>query len=408
MRLLIIGSYFPKPENRLMGIWALSQARALQGHGFDVEVVSPTPWVPRAVTRLRRAHPAFDRASAWATCPHEYRWDEIDVHYPRWPVYHVGPHRRWADRHPGVEARLAWRALEPKLLAIARAHSPDAVLAHGSAMNGALAHHLHAATGLPYLVVEHDFDEIRSCAQAPRRLDLYRSVMGAAHCVVTVSRRMEADLARVLPGIRAQTIHNGAEPLPESLRARPRPRALDGRTVVFSAGGFYRRKGFPLLVRAFARVARAHPEAVLRIAGDGVDRPAVDRAIAEEEMDGRIELLGYLPHRDVQQEMVWSDLFALTGWDEPFATVFVEAMSAGNPILCTNDGGITDVVREGVHGRVVPPRDVEAAAAALGDLIREPETRARMGAEAQRLATSRLTWDANAARVGALLREAAA
>lgn len=408
MRLLIIGSYFPKPDNPLMGIWALSQARALQAHGFDVEVVSPTPWVPEAVGRLRSVHPAFQRATAWATCPDHHRWDSVDVHYPRWPIYHVGPHRRLGDRYPAPEMRLAWRVVAPRLLSVVRSHRPDVVLAHGSAMNGALAHRLRAETGLPYVVIEHDFDEIRSCADAPARLRHYRSVMGAAHCVVTVSHRMEADLARVLPGIRSETIYNGAEPLPESIRARPRPDGLKDRTVVFSAGGFYRRKGFPLLVRAFARVARKEPTAVLRIAGDGVDRPAVVRAIAEEGMRDRVQLLGYLPHRDVQQEMVWSDIFALTGWDEPFATVFVEAMGAGKPILCTNDGGITDVVREGVHGRIVPPRDIDAAAAALQDLVQEPAVRTRMGQEAARLATSRLTWDANAETVGALLRAAAA
>jgi glycosyltransferase involved in cell wall biosynthesis len=407
MRLLIVGSYFPKPGNPLMGIWALSQARALQTSGFEVEVVAPTAWVPRAASRWRGVHPALERAAAWATCPERHRWDGVTVHYPRWPLYHVGPHRAWAARHPGREVSAAWPFLRSRLLAIARAHRPDIVLAHGSESNGALALRLRRGLDVPYVVVEHDFDEIRSCAHAPARRRVYQEVAGGAHSVVTVNRRMQADLEAIVPGVQARTIRNGADPLPAAARDRPRPAGLRDRTVVFSAGGFYRRKGFPLLVRAFARVARAAPDALLRIAGDGVDRPAVERAIEEEGIGDRVQLLGYLPHREVQQEMAWADVFALIGWDEPFATVLVEAMAAGTPVVCADDGGIPEVIADGVHGRVVPPRDVDAAAAALLELVREPQDRGRMGDEARRFATSRLTWEANADAVGRLLREAA-
>ena len=96
------------------------------------------------------------------------------------------------------------------------------------------------------------------------------------------------------------------------------------------------------------------------------------------------------------QEMVWCDAFALIGWDEPFATVFIEAMSAGKPIVCANDGGITDAVRDGVHGRTVPPHDLPAATAALDALLLDETQRIRMGAAAQSLAVEHLSWDANA------------
>ena len=406
MRLLIVGSYFPKPANPLMGIWALSQARALSRAGFQVEVVAPPAWVPRAARRWRRLHPALERAAAWATCPERHVWDGVPTRYPRWPLYHVGPHRGWAERQPGLEVSVAWPFLRRALLATARELRPEAVLAHGSANNGALALRLRDALGIPYVVVEHDFDEIRSCARHPARRRHYERVASAAHCVVTVSRRMESELREILPRVHARTIRNGADPIPATLRERPRPPELRDRTVVFSAGGFYRRKGFPLLVRAFARVARQDGRALLRLAGDGVDRPAVERAIAEEEVHDQVQLLGYLPHDEVQQEMVWADVFALVGWDEPFATVLVEAMSAGTPIVCADDGGVPEVIEDGVHGLLVPPRDVTAAGAALLALAGDPAARRRMGGAAQAFATQ-LTWEANAEAMGALLREAA-
>ena len=94
--------------------------------------------------------------------------------------------------------------------------------------------------------------------------------------------------------------------------------------------------------------------------------------------------------------MVWADCFALVGWDEPFATVYLEAMAAGKPIICCNDGGINDVIQDKVHGLTVPPKDVEATAKALEQMLANPEQRQKMGKEAKILIERSLTWDAKA------------
>jgi glycosyltransferase involved in cell wall biosynthesis len=99
-------------------------------------------------------------------------------------------------------------------------------------------------------------------------------------------------------------------------------------------------------------------------------------------------------------------LFALIGWDEPFATVFSEALSAGKPVICCNDGGITDVLKDEVHGLTVPPRDLEAAAGALGRLLSDPALRERMGKAGAELFEKSLRWDHNAANMERIFRAA--
>jgi glycosyltransferase involved in cell wall biosynthesis len=118
-------------------------------------------------------------------------------------------------------------------------------------------------------------------------------------------------------------------------------------------------------------------------------------------------MLGNVPHELILQEMVWSDLFMLIGWDEPFATVFLEAMSAAKPIICCNDGGICDVMEDGVQGLAVPPKDVPAAAAALERLLGDDSARLGMGRAAADLFQRRLTFAASAEATLKLLRRAA-
>jgi glycosyltransferase involved in cell wall biosynthesis len=403
----MLANYFPKPGNAVMGVWALREAQAMLRAGVQISVVSPTPWVPQAFAHLP-ARGVLRRARAWATCPPAHDWDGLPVRYPRWPIYHRGAHKRWTYRNPAPELELGWRVARRAIERAVEDVRPDVVYAHGTALCGFMAAKLRRRFGLPFVTADFDFDEIADCARHPHRRRVYSDVSADGEAVIAVSRRMRDDFRRLFPEARTETVHLGADPLPESLWAASRPPEIEGRVVVFSAATFYGRKGIPLLVSAFAQVAHRHPQAVLRIAGDGPERHAVKRAIAESGIGNRVQLLGLRPHREVLQEMVWADCFALFGWDEPFATVFVEAMSAGNAIGCADDGGISDVLRDSVHGYSVPPRDIDAAAGALDRLLGDQDARVRMGQEAKRLLEAELTWDRRAERVSAILREAAA
>lgn len=390
MRVLFLATYFPKPDNPVMGVWALREAQALVRAGVELDTVSLTPWVPRALAG------ASERLRPWAACPPEHTWGEVHVEYPRWPLYHVGPHKRMTRRWPLLELEPGWLGSRRALRELARRQRPDVIYAHGTSVSGYVAMRLADELGVPFVTADFDFDEVADCWRYPARRRLYREVGERAAAVLPVSRRMEADLRALVPGARLRTLHLGADPVPAARFERPRPPELKGRLVVFSAATFYGRKALPLLIEAFARVAPRHPDAVLRLAGDGPERPAVDAAVARASLGERIQLLGLRPHEEVLQEMAWADVFALIGWDEPFATVYMEAMAAANPVLCANDGGVVDVLEDGVQGRAVPPRDVPAAASALDSLLADGAARERMGAAARSLVESSLTWDARA------------
>jgi glycosyltransferase involved in cell wall biosynthesis/peptidoglycan biosynthesis protein MviN/MurJ (putative lipid II flippase) len=393
LRVLVIATYFPKPNNALMGTWALAQSRALARQGVDVRVLSPTSWVPRWLARL----PGTQRLRSWALCPSSFDWDGIQVDYPRWPWYgHSGFLAVRARPRPEGFLALAWPFIRPALLRAVEEHRPDVVFAHHASISGELARRLQHECALPYLVIEHDHGEIADCERFPRRRALYDKVLTTASAVVAVAPTMSDEIERIFPWVRVVVAYNGADPPDERLSTNPRPPETRNRLVVFSAAHLYYRKGMPLLVEAFARVADRHPEAVLRIAGDGEDRPALEAAVEASGVADRIALLGRMPHHQVLQELAWADVFALIGWDEPLAVAFLEAMAAGIPLLACDDGGLAHVVMDGTEALLVPPRDVEAAATGLDLLLRDEGLRKRMGVAGRLLADRSYTWDANA------------
>jgi glycosyltransferase involved in cell wall biosynthesis len=400
LRILMLAHYFPKPGNRVMGTWALAQAQALRRAGAEVRVVSFTSWLPRFAGRL-------GIKPAWSLCPPGMDWEGLPVTYPRWPLYWSGPVGKFTYRRPAAQARLCGLSARRRLDRVFSEFKPDAVLTHHSLFNGGLARRIKQRHGIPYSVTEHDLDEVRACHKFPARRAVMDRALRSADAVICFSERMKSELEALFPGIATRLIRNGSDPLPRELFSNPRPEAIQGKAVVMSAGIFYERKGFPLLVRAFAKVAARYPNAVLRIAGDGSEKPKVLAAMQETGLGpDRVQLLGSLPNAQVKQEMVWADIFASIGWDEPFATVCIEAASAGKPIIWARDGGINDVLRDGIDGLSVTPRDIESAAAALDRLLGDAELRARMGRSSRETFDRELTWDNHAEQMIRLFRDA--
>lgn len=400
MRVLFLASFFPRPANPTMGTWALGQATALSRKPeVKLRTVSLNPLVPRLLAFMRRAR-------GFADCPRAFDWGGLRVEYPRWTYYPVDPIKRWSFARPRLGLSVGWMSARSALLRIVDADKPDVVFAHHTAVNGYVASRIKTETGVPFVVTDHAFEEIASCERFPARYDLFQEVVTAASVNVLVARRMQADMDRLFPQAHTRTVYNGVDPIPCAIRTRPRPNELQSKLIFFAAGFFYERKGFPLLVEAFKAVAQRFPDATLRIAGDGTQRAEVERVIRHCGLEGRVVLLGAIGHRQVLQEMVWADVFSLVGWDEPCATVFLEAAAAGKPIVLARDGGFNDVFESGVHGISVSPRDRAAAAEALLELAGDRERREAMGKAVFDLWERRLTWDSNSDEILQILVEA--
>jgi glycosyltransferase involved in cell wall biosynthesis len=218
----------------------------------------------------------------------------------------------------------------------------------------------------------------RRVARSWRTRVLYGSLVRRAAAISPAVR--ERLLAGGVPAERVRLIWSTVDPARVAARReREAVRAELGAPpearVVLAVGALVERKGFAVLLDAFARLADR--EALLWIAGDGAGRGDLERAIADLGLGERARLLGR--RESIGELRAAADVFAMPSRAEGLGVAALEAMAAGRPVVASSVGGLADVVLDGETGALVPVGDVAALGAALDALLADAERRARQG-----------------------------
>jgi glycosyltransferase involved in cell wall biosynthesis len=161
-------------------------------------------------------------------------------------------------------------------------------------------------------------------------------------------------------------------------------RARRSNPVVGILGRLAPWKGQDVFLRAFAEVARAHPQLTARIIGSamfGEDDYAESllHLVAELGIDEQVTFVGFTD--EVERELAQLDILVhASTTPEPFGQVIVEGMASGLAVIASAAGGPLEIVTDGVDGLLVPPGDVNALAAALTRLVEDDDLRRSLGA----------------------------
>lgn len=279
------------------------------------------------------------------------------------PYYKIDPgvdviHLDLPNRRTGP-LRGAWLAanrmlrLRRQLLRLA----PDVVISFLTRTN-ILSLLAAKGTGIPVVVSERNNSELQTCGAAWgwMRKQLYPTSFGL---VTMTNGAMDLFPRRQRP--RSWVIPNEAN-LPVDLHLRR------GQRILAAVGRLVPQKGFDLLLEAFARIARAHPDWTLVIWGEGPERAALERQRCALALDSRVQFPGVSERPGGWIET--ADAFVLSSRYEGWGIVLVEAMAAGLPVVSFDCRfGPSDMVTHEEDGLLVPNGDVEALSTELSRLM---------------------------------------
>jgi glycosyltransferase involved in cell wall biosynthesis len=146
---------------------------------------------------------------------------------------------------------------------------------------------------------------------------------------------------------------------------------LDGESVVFgSVSRLDPVKDHPTMLRAFGKASTRCARCVFVIVGDGTERGAVERLIAELGLERSVKLAGFTD--DVPRRLAAFDLFLQPSTEEGLSLTILEAAAAGVPVVASAVGGTSEILESGKTGTLIAAGDTEALAAALSGFIENP------------------------------------
>ncbi|MGH2912629.1 MAG: glycosyltransferase [Solirubrobacteraceae bacterium] len=185
--------------------------------------------------------------------------------------------------------------------------------------------------------------------------------------------------------------------------ARELLRVEAGTPTVGSAGFMHRRKRFDLLVRAAGTLRVEFPDLRVFIAGDGDERPAIERLVADLGLGETVVLLGR--RTDVVDLLPGFDVTVCCSDHEGSPISVMEYMAAARPVVATTVGGNPDLIEDGRQGLLVEPGDSVELASAIARLLRDRELGQRLGEAARERRRREFTIAAMCRRVEELYVE---
>ena len=181
-------------------------------------------------------------------------------------------------------------------------------------------------------------------------------------------------VANCLPGRHAEVIYAGVE-----TSSHPPAVAPTGPLKLGVLARLIPLKNVESVVRATARLARMGIEVRAEIAGSGPSESALRDLVGSLGVAERVHFLGW--QVDVDRLLASWDLLVIPSLEEGFPLSALEAMAAARPVVASRVGGLSELVVDGVTGRLVPPGDTDALVRCIAEMASDRRRLSLMGDE---------------------------
>lgn len=173
--------------------------------------------------------------------------------------------------------------------------------------------------------------------------------------------------------------------------ARRRPRK--GPAQLLYLGRLEYEKGVHDAIAALPRIRRTHPGTTLTIAGTGTQQAWLVEQTRKHKVLRATSFVGHLNHDDLVDLLHAADAAVLPSHYEPFGIVALEAAATGTPLVTSNVGGLGEAVINGQTGMSYAPRDIVGLAAAVRNVLEDPQAAQKMAVAARERLTSDFAWN---------------
>lgn len=301
---------------------------------------------------------------------------------------------------------LAFARIVSRVRELHRLQPIDVVHAHGPLPCGHAAMLLNRELSIPYVVSVHGLDVFSTVQVSGRAGEWCRRISQRVYRfsqrVICISEHVRD---KVLEGMgrscRTSVVYNGVDPKLFSPGSEPSSES----PVVLSVGNLIPIKGHELLIRAAASLASDFPALRCEIIGEGPERSHLQALAGQLCLADRVSFLGRQSRKQVAAAMRRCTVFVLPSRYEGLGCVYLEAMSAGKPVIGCRGQGISEIIQHGSNGFLVGADNVKELTLAIAMLLRDETRRRNLGIAARDTILDGLTLANQATSLARIYRE---
>jgi glycosyltransferase involved in cell wall biosynthesis len=218
---------------------------------------------------------------------------------------------------------------------------------------------------------------------------LERWMFKLASAVIAPTRNMHGMLRGL--GLKTRSLHIIPNGIETQGRHRPVHQPGSGPTRLLYLGRLSEEKDIENLLSAVSILQKEGCSLSVTLAGDGPDRPKVEKTISDLKLGDLVHLTGFVS--DVQPLLAAADIMVNPSKTECMPNSILEAMWAMVPVVATDVGGVGEMMRDGVDGLLCPPEDSASLAEAIKTYITNPPLAQKLSASANERVMNEFTFE---------------
>jgi len=385
MKVLILATGYPRWKGDFSNVYLHRLAKSLVKRGVEVHVVSPH-------THGLKKEEIMDGVFI-------HRFQYLYPSNLQDLAYFPGMPEKIKTIKGKIQVPFFMLSMIKKLLDIVKRYEIDVINAHWAIPPGFIATFTRRLHGKPVLITLYGAELWPVIKNNSRIMKLFISyALNAAEKVVGISDATcnagkeisERKDIEILPdGIDTETFNPKIEG--EQIKKRHKVKSF----MIFSSGRFVERKGFKYLLEAMPFILKEFPDVKSILGGDGPEKGNLEDTVNKLQLKENVIFTGFIPDEYFPKYMKAADIFVLPsivdgrGDTEGSATILLEAMACGTPVIGTKVGGIPYTIKDGLGGFLVEQKDSKQLAEKILMLLKDEEKRKRMGRAGHRYVTQK-------------------
>lgn len=282
----------------------------------------------------------------------------------------------------------------------------DLVHAHGHVyMSSYLAGKVAKKFKKPFILTQHNtFIDYRSGLNILEHLNdltIGKAVLKDADRIVVVSNKTREYVYNLVEDkSKISVIYNGVDTNyfhpTNKMESRKKLELAKNRRIILSVRRLVYKNGLDTLIESVRYIAKEHPDVLFVVAGKGPSKKLIEDRIKESGIEENINLTGFVKDELLPIYYNAADYFVLpSASGEGLPLVLLEAMACGLPVISTMVGGTPEIIEHMKNGVLVPPRNPEAMAVIISELLSNEGLGLTIGEEARKIVVNKFTWEKN-------------